>query len=692
MAVFGSTLAFDCGAGIAAPPGSIASCGSETNTTDTAPDLYWRDGIADASITPTQARTSATLVLPPGAKVTYARLYWSALTSGPAEVADDSVVLDWLGGPQQTILADASWTLPYGFASHPDWYYYQSTGDATSFVSAWGAGDFRVSDVDALALAGQNFDADRAFSAWTLVVFYQSDNDDLRNLALFDGFTGIDPALANQGTASVTLQGFLVPEGFQAKMVAFTYEGDAIYTGDHFTMNGAQVQNAANPIDNFFNSSRTFLGTPVTGNFDVPKFAGQPGEMAGYDLDTIDVTTELNPGDTSAVIGADSSYDIFFLGGFVTSVTNLAPYFQPTKDVTDLNGLPTIEGDILEYSIKGTNTGNDDAIEVVLTDAIESGLTFVPGSIEIVEGGAVGLKTDAAGDDQAEFASGSKTVTVRLGTGADKSKGGTIAVGESFEVRFRATVNADKGVVSNQGTLTAKGASGSGQKTYLTDGDPSTVTPDPTVIDVGQCESDADCPLEKPHCDVATHVCMPCVTDADCSDPAKPACQPDGTCGECSETNDKLCIGQKPVCDDAQGICVFCIPGPEGDASICIGAPEGPECVPGPDGTTHCGCFEDSNCGGLKSGIVCETVQQVCINGCRGTGGNGCPDELICTSKDTTIGECVPPKPQNNDDPGEDGGCACRAAGDSTGSETQALALTALAALAFGVRRRRNSR
>lgn len=689
VAVFGNTLAYDCGAGVTPPSGSFASCATETNTADTAPDLYWRDGIADSSVAPTQARTSATLVLPAGAKVTYARLYWGALTNGAAQDPDLDATLDWLGGPQQTIVADASWVVPYGLAAHPDWYYYQASGDATQFVSQWGAGDFRVSDVTALQLAGQAFDIDRAFSAWTLVVFYESSEDDLRNLALFDGLTSIDPG-QGLGSASVNLQGFLVPPGFQAKMAAFTYEGDAIYNGDHFTMNGAQVTNATNPADNFFNSSRTFLGAGVSGAFDVPAFTGAPGEMAGYDLDTIDVTAELAPGDTSCDVGADSSYDIFLLGGFVTSVTNLSPYFQPTKVVEDLNGLPTVAGDILEYTIAATNTGNDDAIDVVLTDVIESGLQFLPGSITIEKGGATGPKTDAAGDDQAEYSSGTKTVTVRLGAGADKTNGGTVVVGEDIEVRFRVAVISEEGEVSNQGTLSASAASGADEKKYLTDGDPSTVAADPTTIDVGQCGSDADCPLDKPHCNVQLGICEPCASDEDCTDPAKPACQPSGICGECSATNASLCLDLEPVCDTGPGICVFCIPGPDGDASICIDSSDGPECVPGPNDTTHCGCFEDSNCGDLKSGRVCEGVNELCINGCRGLGGNGCPDGFVCTSEDTTIGECVPFQPtQSSDDSGEDGGCACRAAGTEGAADTSGLAAIALLGLAAGLRRTR---
>jgi MYXO-CTERM domain-containing protein len=71
----------------------------------------------------------------------------------------------------------------------------------------------------------------------------------------------------------------------------------------------------------------------------------------------------------------------------------------------------------------------------------------------------------------------------------------------------------------------------------------------------------------------------------------------------------------------------------------------------GPDDTTvPPECDEDSDCGGPTSGTVCDDTTQVCIPGCRGQGGNGCPTDQICTSQDTTIGQCVDAPPQCVDD------------------------------------------
>ncbi|MFO0591990.1 MAG: MYXO-CTERM sorting domain-containing protein [Polyangiaceae bacterium] len=688
--VFGSTLAFDCGAGVSAPAGAVASCASELNVTDTAPDIYFRDNTANASINPTDARTSATLDLPPNSMVTYARLYWSALKQGPDP--DPNATLDWLGGPQQEITADQTWVIPYGLPAHPDWYYYQATGDATDFVSTWGAGDFRVSDVESLVFAG--LEVDRAFSAWTLVVFYEADGEELRNLALFDGFTAIDPGLA-QPSAEVTLDGFVVPQGFTAKMSAITYEGDKAYTGDHFTFNGGQLTDALNPFDNFFNSSRSNLGVPMSGAADVPAFSGAPGSMAGYDLDTVDVTELLNPGDTSATVGADSSLDIFFLGGFVTSVTNLAPKFAVTKTVQDLNGGAVVTGDVLEFTISATNVGNDTGAKVTISDYVGPGMQYDAGSLQITKGGGEGSKTDAVDNDEAEWVQNQKTVFFYVGQNAVPGEGGDVAPGEMVEVKFRVKVTASSGqTLTNQAVLGAEGAAGGPHKDYLSDSDPQKVGNQPLVVQVDQCTMDSQCSGDTPHCDIETHTCIGCQTDADCKDPKAPACQPNGSCGECSATNDKLCIDDKPVCNVMAGVCVLCT---SQDPSACLMSPDGPQCVGGMNGAVHCGCFQDSDCGGANSGKVCDPKAEICVDGCKGEGGNGCPDGKECSSKDSTIGACVDVMGTGGSggsgggsgtDPGDNGQCGCSIPGGDT--RDAGFAIAALGLAAFAARRRKN--
>ncbi len=643
VAVFGSTLAVDCAPMALRPTGATVSCAGQANVDDTAPDLYYRDELANASITPSQARTSATLVMPVGAQVKYARLYWSALKDGAT--ADTEVTLDWDGGPTEAVKADDTWVLPYGFASHPTWSYYQASGDVTKYVAAWGAGDFRVTGVDALELP--NVVVDRAFSAWTLVVFYELPSQPLRNLALFDGFELIDPSMA-KNSAKVTLQGFLVPTGFDAKMAAFTYEGDATVKGDRFTINGLPISNASNPETDFFNSSRTFLGAPVSGSADVPKLSGEPGSMASYDLDTVDISTIVKAGDTSAEVGAESNEDVFLLGGFVTSITNRVPDFGNfTKIGVDVNGGVLLKGDEIEFELTAKNGGNDASKGSQLTDVVGAGLEFVPGSLQVFEAGAYKPKTDAKDADTAAYDAASKTVTFYVGTGATGTQGGSVAEGETVKVKFKAKVTIDKGSVSNQAVLEASGVSGGGKKQWSSDGDPKGIGDEPTVMQVNECSTDADCKdPSKPHCDGATHTCQPCKQDADCKDPSKPACNvATGVCGQCSATNATQCKGELPACNTSRSTCDDCAPmtaTTPANVTKCATSPDGPACVVGTDNDNFCGCKIDADCGAVKSGRVCDTAASLkCLDGCRGQGGNGCADGFVCTSKDSSIGQCV---------------------------------------------------
>ncbi len=53
-------------------------------------------------------------------------------------------------------------------------------------------------------------------------------------------------------------------------------------------------------------------------------------------------------------------------------------------------------------------------------------------------------------------------------------------------------------------------------------------------------------------------------------------------------------------------------------------------------GACQIGCSTDSQC---TSGQAC--VLGACLSGCRGTGGNACPNSKVCTSTDANVGSCV---------------------------------------------------
>ena len=149
--------------------------------------------------------------------------------------------------------------------------------------------------------------------------------------------------------------------------------------------------------------------------------------------------------------------------------------------------------------------------------------------------------------------------------------------------------------------------------------------------DTGECvqctEDNPDlCVDPTPYCLWPEAVCVECLDDTHCADPGKPYCKTGGTCVEClgsSHCEDP----DKPVCLVSKGECVQCVTDDSGN------------CKP---------CNVDSQCGDTSSGVVCtvndpdsEPDSGYCVEGCRGEHGNGCPEELVCTTVDEQIGDCV---------------------------------------------------
>ena len=675
--MIGNSLAQDCATGTPAPVvGTVGDCG--TSTADTSPDVFWRAEDANAanantSITMAQARSTAVLDVPAGATVTHAYLYWAGLSAGAS--ADPSVTLDRPGIFSEDLTAiDSATTVSSGDT------YYQSVADVTSLVQTNGSGPYRVSGVEVDNLVNVNDNV--MMVAWTLVVFYQLDSEPPRNLALFDGLD-----LVSGTSSTATLSGFLVPNaGFDAKLGVITYEGDSQYTGDELLFGTAPLDNSdrlsdgTNPINNFFNSSRSLLGTPVSVTGDLPQLTGEAQSMGSFDVDVVDVTSRMAAGQTSADIEATTSYDVYFLGAFVTSISTYKPNFATsTKAVVDLNGGALVNGDELEYTINVVNTGNDTSIFTELADPLPVGVTYVPGSLEIVSGPNSGAKTDAIDSDQGEYVDGSRTLYVRLGNGADGSNGGSLAVAESTSIRFRVTVDdGATGTIENQASISAEGSQGAPQENTPTDGNGGEPGSPPTVVDIDECETDSDCtnpdlPIchtaldpnvcvecisstncggTTPVCD-ASYTCIACSSDGDCGG-STPACQPSGACGECSATNDTLCTGTTPVCDIASGTCIACA-----DDNDCGGST--PACQPS-GACGECSATNDTLCTGATP--MCDVSAGVCVEclssaDCSGTtpvcdAGTcvACSDDSECSG---TTPACQP-----------SGACgACSASNDS---------------------------
>lgn len=186
------------------------------------------------------------------------------------------------------------------------------------------------------------------------------------------------------------------------------------------------------------------------------------------------------------------------------------------------------------------------------------------------------------------------------------------------------------------------------------------------------CNSNTDCKAPNGVCDTIAqpHVCVQCLNNPDC--PGNEVCDATNHCVACTSTETQNCLAT-------------------GSGSACLAS-------------ETCGCSTDTSCGGASSGRVCNGITHVCVAGCRGTGGNGCPATETCSSTTGSAGTCMtvgvdsgmPGKPDAGSgvDAGPVGhvvsqsaGCGCRI-GTSSDGRMGALA-GALVGLAMAAHRRR---
>lgn len=383
--------------------------------------------------------SSATLSLPAGATVLWAGLYWGAEAPTSAIPNPNTIRFRTPGSSTYTSIT-ASQT---DTCLRPDnRRQYQGFREVTALVQAAGPGIYWVADVPASSNA-----TDR-YAGWGLVVVYQHSSQPLRHLNVYDGYAAVTTVSPTSSTVSLVVSGFLTPATgpVTTRLGTIAYEGDLATSGDRLRLNSTDVSDPRNPANNFFNSTISDLGNHVTSKN--PNYINQ----LGFDLDRIESTSLLGNNQTSATVTFLTTGDFYYPGVLTFAVNVFVPDLTTTftKSVTDLNGGSVLPGDILEYTISFSNTGQDGATNVVLRDPIPAHTQYVPGTLQVTANAALaptGSFTDASGDDIAEYSpscpelSGSPPcVRFRLGSGANATQGGLILPGQGASVTFRVQV------------------------------------------------------------------------------------------------------------------------------------------------------------------------------------------------------------------------------------------------------------
>jgi uncharacterized repeat protein (TIGR01451 family) len=424
--LFGNTL-MTCQAGGQCAGAQAGGNGNVSNQNFT---MTYVDVDTDAT---TFCSSRATLGLPAGATVLWAGLYFGGWSTNAAR---NTVKFATPTTGYVTLTAtqlDASGSAYQGFV------------DVTTAVRNAGNGTYAVANVQS---TNNTIDV---WGGWSIVVAYRLDALAERNVTVADGFVFAGPG----NDVNFTVSGFLTPlTGTVQTNVGFiSYDGDLGHQGEDFILNATTLGDAQNPTNNVFNSTISLLGSLFTAK--TPDYVNQ----LGFDADILAANGVLGNGTSSANIQLKASSDRYYAGMITFATDVYVPVFEGNgfqKTVVDLNGAPARPGDVLEYTLSMKNLGLDTSVQTELRDTLPSTLDYVPGSLSVVSGPNVGAKSDAAGDDQAEYVAASRSVVMRLGTGANGTSGGSVAPGVQTVVRFRASVHVpapNASVVSNQAGL-----------------------------------------------------------------------------------------------------------------------------------------------------------------------------------------------------------------------------------------------
>lgn len=233
--------------------------------------------------------TSLTLAgIPAGATIRNAFLYWAGSYSSGGTAPDYSVSLN-----NNNITATSTHTSTFNNGGTP-FEYFGARTDVTNRVT--GNGTYTLSGLRV------HSDAPHCGSAgvvggWALYVIYEHPALPIRRVQLLDGLRAF-----RQATEPVALAGGSRLEIAPSHVSSFTYlvyDGDPdLSTAENIVYNNVILSNAANPVNNPFNSSTGY----------------------GVDLDTWNATDYTQPGASSANLNLSVGDDMVILQAIVTSL------------------------------------------------------------------------------------------------------------------------------------------------------------------------------------------------------------------------------------------------------------------------------------------------------------------------------------------------------------------------------------
>ena len=299
------------------------------------------------------ASRSSTLAMPAGSTVVAAYLYWAGSYN---MTPDYQVQLD-----ATTVNASRTFTAVYnnGGTLLP---FFSGFANVTVQVAAKGNGSYTFQNLTVYT-GNPHCNSQAVLAGWGMVVVYSRAAEMRRTINIWDGF---DYFRGSNITLNPT--NFYIPPGrIDGKLTHITWEGDAENSAplngfsENLYFNGTVLTDATNPINNQFNSASSQLGLTNT---------------YGVDIDSYNVTSLLQGGDTSAVSTYASGGDLVLLSCEIISTSDsTSADLQISK--THSGGASIVAGNNTTFTLSVVNNGPDTVGTITVVDTLPTGAQFV---------------------------------------------------------------------------------------------------------------------------------------------------------------------------------------------------------------------------------------------------------------------------------------------------------------------------
>ncbi|OXM50014.1 hypothetical protein CFP71_29190 [Amycolatopsis thailandensis] len=394
--------------GITMAANSVVQCGIGVVCNESASNASPVSWIKTDPAAPGNTASAANLTVPAGAKVLNARLYWqfnpvaSAGTSGDGSRGNQVSMKTPGSGAYQRITADTyDWFPALATSGFPVPYTYGGAADVTNLVTNAGTGQYTVADIQACqgqSISGTNLGC---WGGWSLVVAYELPSEPLRYLQVWDGLQRVAGGGAPT-SSTIALSGIKAPTSRQpnVELGIVAGDGDAPISGDYLQVgpNASSLQYISLPgpagtvTNNAFSSRIDKVAANGSGS-NVTTRNPNPVNNVGYDARSIDITGKVPAGTSALQVKIGTTGDALYPQVVWLVTDALEPDLQITKandPVGNTNDSPpgyvtkggdvTYTFDVTNKHADGSTTDLDTATNVVLTDTLPDGVTFVAGS------------------------------------------------------------------------------------------------------------------------------------------------------------------------------------------------------------------------------------------------------------------------------------------------------------------------